>query len=331
MTNTDNLSDNEVAFASLQLFGNKPHGTAPDWQEIFDWHSGLLDDARAREVLSHVANNPECFQQWQDICEAEQYAEQASTESAQDTTHSPTSAGRDTASRDATRDHRKNSERPAPWDLVGRLRQLTRTLGSKPLPALGGAVAATLLAILVVPKIMSPVNNNVDDMLGASFAQYRAMGVPLPQTAPPARTTRSMAGVLGDIGNDDIDALHVQYGLRSAFEELQTSDAVAWRPWLESLPDTRVDCTLAENTERCENNANHLELFGKWTLLNTLACQNAALIPAEFWHQQAQTHNVLTNQKPAAVSVPGNGQTSIANNADAVCTAAESIMNKVSE
>lgn len=267
MKSSDNLTDNEVAFAAINLFANKPVGPEPDWQDIQDWHMDLLDDDRADQVLSHVANNPDIFQMWRDICEADEFlAENPMTEETVNTT--ATTA--------------RSSENPAPWDLVGWLSKGTKAIFGQPLPAIGGAVAATVLAVIIVPKLMNDPTANPGDLVNSTLSQYAALGAPLPATALPARTTRSLAGVLGNLSTDEIEKYQINNGFRQAFDTIRNekstpetdTNLALWMPWRESLPEATVDCTLAADQAHCKNVSADMTMLGQWALVTHLACLN---------------------------------------------------------
>lgn len=340
MNKPDSLSDNEVAFAALQLFGNTPVGAEPDWQEIYDWHMQILDESRAEQVLSHVANNPDCFQQWQDICEAEQYVELTAAESLATDEHAqvqkvaePGSTYTGSATNTQTNEQAAPHKRPAAWDLVGWLRHGAKAVAGKPMPALGGAVAATVLAVLIVPKLLTPTPANVNEMLQNSFEQYRALGAPLPSTAPATLTTRSMAGVLGDMANEDVEIHQIAFGYRTAFSTLHGTDNVQWRPWFESLPEKAIDCALASDTDRCAASQNEFEQLGQWGLLNMLACESASSMSNTFWTEQATLYVALRSRDSVAQSsiVTHLPNTTANNDAAGVCNAATALTTQVSE
>lgn len=282
MNSTDNLTDNEVAFAAINLFANTPIGIEPGWQDIHDWHTGALEAVRADEVLSHVANNPECFQMWRDICEAAEYLEQNPLDEEETVSA--------TASKLAT------ETKPAAWDLVGWLRKGVKTIFGQPLPAIGGAVAATLFAVMVVPKLMTSASINPGDLVNNSLAQYSALGAPLPQTALTATVTRSMASVLGNMSENDVEKHQLNHGLKEAFDSVQNKDdaeLVNWLPWRQSLPEQAIDCTLAIDQTHCNEISTDMSTLGQWALVNHLACANAASLPADFQNTQTDIINAI--------------------------------------
>lgn len=316
MNSSDPLSDNEVAFAAINLFANSPTGAEPDWLEIEDWHAGLLDEKRADEVLSHVANSPECFQKWQDICEAEAFLEQ-----------NPLDAPA------VTEQEQRISTNPAPYNLVGWGRKLLDSLSNNYLPAAGGAVAATLLAVLIVPKLVGNTPSNAGDMINASLAQYSAMGAPLPQTPLLPRNTRSLMGVLADLSDEEVVKHQLNRGLQQGFSALNISDAAQFSPWLESLPDADVDCSLAANTENCNNIAGDIATLGQWALVNHMGCQSATAMPKDF--QERQANSLTTLLALPTINTSGVLQsalpTTVEDDSAALCVVSEKLISIASE
>jgi len=75
-------SDLDRLAATLTLIADReaPIGARPDLKEIQDWHLGVLDDARAAEVKTHVARDPACYQMWSELLAAEATAEHAQSD-----------------------------------------------------------------------------------------------------------------------------------------------------------------------------------------------------------------------------------------------------------
>jgi len=65
--------ENVLAYTALTLCGNPIQGSSPQWHELAAWREGTLSEQHALEVLSHVAYDPGCFQQWLDIVDAESW------------------------------------------------------------------------------------------------------------------------------------------------------------------------------------------------------------------------------------------------------------------
>jgi len=189
------------------------------------------------------------------------------------------------------------------WDLAGWLQKGAKALLGQPLPAIGGAVAATVLAVVIVPKLLNAPTANPGDLINSSLAQYSALGAPLPQTALSARTTRSLAGVLGNLSDEDVEKHQLNFGFKQAFDAINTDnralenndELLQWMPWLESLPDAAVDCTLASDQQHCENIDADIQILGQWALVNQLACTTAAEVPDDFTVSQTDTIAVLKN------------------------------------
>ncbi len=327
MNSSDRLTDNEIAFAAMNLFANKPKGPEPDWQEIHDWHMELLDEARSEEVLSHVANNPDVFQKWRDICEAAEFLEQNPLENEQTSNTDAHSSSKDNS--------KATSANPAPWDLAGWLGKGMKSIIGKPLPAIGGAVAATFLAVMIVPKLLTSPAANPGDMINASLSQYSALGAPLPQTALPARSTRSLAGVLGDLTKEDIERHQINHGLRTAFDAINGEQVVdnlnSWLPWQESLPESAVDCTLATDQQHCTQISADMKTLGQWALLNHLACESNTSVSSEFVQQQSNTFSAIKKLKSLETSQLVTAELLNSNNAGEHCALALNLIEIASE
>jgi len=325
MNSSDNLSDNEVAFAAINLFANKPKGPVPDLLEIHDWHMNLLDEARAEQVLGHVANNPECFQQWRDICESADYLEK-----------SPLA---DAAPKAVTVEPHSNAN-PAPWNLAGWLSKGVKAITSQPLPAVGGAVAATVLAVLIVPKLVNTPAANSADMINSSLAQYNALGAPLPQSPLQSSTTRSLDGVLGNWSKEYVEKQHFNHGLKQAFDSMSTAEntnrtedeLVAWKPWLESLPASKADCSLAADEQHCNNISADMTVLGQWALLNHVACSTATTVPDDFKKHQNLILSTLKDLETINTSTLVKPLTdSSVNKSDNGCSLAYNLITTASE
>jgi len=322
MNSSDHLSDNEVAFAAINLFSKAPVGPEPDWTEVEDWHAGTLDATRAEEVLSHVANNAEVFQMWRDICEAEQWLAESPLEDA-------SSAEQSAVAQQSTT---SGSANPAPYDLVGWIRKGFKAISEHQLPAIGGAVTATLLAVLIVPKLISNTPGSAGDMIGESLAQYSAMGAPLPQTVMVPRQTRSLAGVLGDISEDDVMKHQLSFGLQQGYSALNIPNADDFAPWFASLPTETIDCTLAASEDNCAQVSGDMAYLGQWALVNHFACRSGIKLPADFLERQSTSLTKLTemptiNQNARLKSVlPQSGAT-----VDSLCSVSDELVAIASE
>ena len=78
----ENDLDDSRKLASLGVaLGHKqPLGTKPDLLEIDQWSRGKISQDRASEVLSHVANDPECFSHWRSLREAQDWLDNEESE-----------------------------------------------------------------------------------------------------------------------------------------------------------------------------------------------------------------------------------------------------------
>jgi len=316
MSSSERLSDNEVAFAAINLFANEPNGTQPDLQDIEDWHNGLLSENRAEEVLSHVANNGECFQMWRDICEAEQWlADNPLEQEALSTTQEAAySAGQTDA-------------KPSPLNLMSWLRRARKAWSERPLPAIGGAVAATVLAVLIVPKLVTSPTSGAD-MVHAGLEQYSALGAPLPADAMQARATRSLAGVLGNVSDEAVEKHQLSLGMRQGFDALNVDDPGQWTLWYDSLETDAIDCASAANAELCQAVSTDAATIGQWALVNHLACQNADALPDGFVAEQTDaltTLSELDSLKQSALIGPSLSSVTETGHAK-LCTTANTLM-----
>ncbi len=324
MSDTNPISDSEVAFSAVQLHHVKPKGNAPSWQEIHDWHSRTLDDARAAEVLSHIAHDPVVFQQWKDISDAEIWladengktnTENLPEENAKnDQTHTADSVSAD-----------DNSQSNVVW-----LSKFKKRLQARPLPALGGAIAAGLLIVLVIPQLQQSDTADLGSTANPLINQYIALGAPLPANAPPIRKTRAMAGVLGNISKPDVHLLQLKRGQLLGFNAISTSPPAQWQPWRGSLPVSAVDCSTASDQAACSASQTPINELGRWSIAQSLLCQSGDALPgASTQNVSIDIANTLLSHQVIANSPLFKSVISQANLATerGVCDLAETLLN----
>ena len=72
MTESHDTDEQQLALATLLLDNPEPPvGEAPTTAELWDWMHGSLSLQRAAEVETHVARDPDIFEQWRQLRQAE--------------------------------------------------------------------------------------------------------------------------------------------------------------------------------------------------------------------------------------------------------------------
>ena len=307
MSNTedsDHTDDNRLAFAAVSLCGNTPKGNAPQWHELAAWREGNLPDARAREVLSYVANDPACFQQWLDIAEAETWSqEEALTgidmpedvpgdvpEGVQEdmqgdvaeieSTIASNVSDKEAMSSPAANRNRTITDTPS---LTSRLMGSLRSVFQQPLPVYGGAFAAVMLAVLLVPMLQTGDGLSLQQQLDRSMDTYIESSQGYLGNPPPARNTRALSGLFDDLSISEVERLQFKFGMYQFNQQLQqlpaaqASTSDSWRAWLAALPEEPVDCNTATDAEHCNTVAMDFQLLGQWSLMNAAACQTSSV------------------------------------------------------
>lgn len=298
MTHTDKdhgTDENALAFAAVDLFSNPLKGEPPQWHELAAWRNGSLDEQRSAEVLSHIANNPDCFQQWLDIVEAESWVEQesgiAETSGASELLQVP--AGNTPAALEASQDA-TNQTRLLSTLLSATVTSL-KSIFQQPIPVYGGAFAAVMLALLVAPLLRTGDNVTLEQQMLRSMDAYIETGNGFIGAAPIIRSTRSLGGLFDELTSSDIERLHVQRGMQTFRNHLQTANPDApminetWQRFLAELSVTELDCSSATDQSHCTNFASDFALLGQWTLMNAAACQSRQIgeqMSSQYWLQQ---------------------------------------------
>ena len=255
MSESKDNNDNAYAYAAVSLFGNEPMGEQPQWYELTAWREGTLSAERSAQVLSYIANNPDIFQQWLDMIEAEQWVEDEQTLTASE----------------QTLDYSSNTAKQSGTSLLNNVRDWLAPIFNQPIRVYGGAMAAIVMAVLIVPLIKKG-EIDLQQQLNASVDSYLLMDAELP--APPVRrVTRSLGGLFDELSISDVERQQFQFGLRRSAQALGSETTAQWSAWMEELPSERVDCGRAIDNELCSTSAGDIYAMGQWTLLNYAACE----------------------------------------------------------
>ncbi len=306
----DNPEDNALAYAAISLCGNQTRGSAPQWHELAAWHKGTLEPARTAEVLSHVANDPDCFQQWLDLVEAESWIDE---ESLSESTLSNTAI--DAASQ--TTEHSSTSSRrlgaASATSVFSKVRTLLAGIFQQPLPVYGGAFAAVMLAVLVAPLLNTGQALTLQQQMDRSLDTYIDSGIALGGSPPVERSTRNLGGLFDELSVNDVERRYIQSGMLQFSQRLNnestngqpTSDQ--WTNLLDEIPGDSVDCNQAIDATHCINVADEFTLLGQWALMNAAAChtllsEDSQVVSAGFWSEQYKLYQSLIEQPGIAQS-----------------------------
>ena len=301
MNNTDrpgDANDNGLAFAAVSLCANTLQGNSPEWHELAAWRAGTLPEPRASEVLSHVANDPDCFQQWLDIAEAQTWAEEealnSATPSLQESMAASQVSDADTLAAHPADSNRSTSNAPS---LMSKALDSLRSLFQQPLPVYGGAIAAVMLAVLLAPLLQTGNGLSLQQQLDRSMDTYIGSGQGYLGAPPPPRNTRTLGGLLDDLTTSNVERMHFQFGMHQFNEQLQGSASAPlsisteWQTLLATLPRESIDCSTAADTEHCASVAPEFKQLGQWSLMNVAACQTLsaqgqAVAGDDYWSTQ---------------------------------------------
>ncbi|MBX2835231.1 MAG: hypothetical protein KTR35_00170 [Gammaproteobacteria bacterium] len=320
MNKPDSLTDNEVAFSAINLFCNKPIGPAPDWQELEDFRAHRLSSERMAEILSHVANDPEQFQQWQDLKDASDWvAIEQDEELAK-------SAELTAPLTDLQQAKQRNSSPSVGQWLSG----LWDSVMGQPTMAFGGAAAALALAVLVVPSLLRSPDASLDELLETTFDTYIGSGVTLPAETLVPRVTRSTGLVIGEPSTEEVARHHLQLGMQKAFLRLSSNPNDTWSDWAEELPVEAMDCATTSEPESCQAAADdHLSL-GNWALMSYFACSQGTVGTGDdFWQSQLKIYQgfeARTSVTDSAIVNSVFGSRSAPVSQQELCTAVTEIM-----
>jgi len=292
MNDSDPLDEHEAVFSALQLFGNEPRGAPPQWHELDDFQQHRLPVERSAEVLSHIANSPIHFQQWLDLCEANEWVAEQSP--------SPTDKTTEYATDD--KPAQSNSIPNSSTSLMERLQSWVAPLFAQPLPVYGGAFAAIIVAVLVIPLLRDSGPADLQGKFDRNAALFLA-AAPEQEFAPPKNsTTRSLGGLLGPPTASDVEHHYFRLGLLRAQEKLLQSPGSAWVPWRDSLMNTPLDCKNPSARELCETAGPDFTQIGEWAMLAHLACLSPdSFSDDSFWQLQYEFYTEL-QQLPAMSS-----------------------------
>ena len=298
----DDNDDNRLAFAAVGLLGNMPKGKAPQWHELAAWRAGNLPDARAIEVLSHVANDPTCFQQWLDIAEAEAWTQeeaQADSDLPKGFSKSGSTFGDNVSNSDAkgSRFADRNRTITDTTSITGKVIDSLRSIFQQPLPVYGGAFATVVMVVLLVPLLQTGDGQSLQQQLNRSLDTYIESSQGYLGNPPLPRNTRSLRGLFDDISTSDVERLQFQFGMHKFNQQLMQSSAAQgsmsddWQAWLAVLPEKSVDCDTATDTAHCDAAATDFQQLGQWSLMNAAACrtsssQGHAALDEDYWSAQ---------------------------------------------
>lgn len=293
-------SESQSAFIALTAMRNPTRGEAPDWSELLAYREGGLSEQRREEVLSHIANDADIHQQWLDLAEAEHWV-------ANPQNHTLTDA--------ATADKPSLIQRFRAWLSPG-------------YTALAGVGAMAVAAIAIVPSLVQQTSSTPLDQFGLSAERYAAIAAAAPTAAPRVRSTRNL-GVIGPLGDAQVEKAYVLTGLRSVVQNTVKPESAEWDLWLESTPGELPDCAQASNAGYCTEVSQDAQLLGQWTMLTWFGCRQQDAIPAgdEFWQSQAAAWNGLSsNNRFNPQGLFAKELTKVGNNGNIeLCNRAESI------
>ena len=244
--NTDSKDDNALAYAGVSLFANESRGEVPQWHELSAWRNGLLPEDRSAEVLSHVANDPDYFQQWLDIVEAEHWIEEQSS------VDTVSQAPELSVQSQAASSSKQSDTTTSLGNTLNSAVRWFRSLFDQPLTVYGGALAAIMLAVLIVPLMRESEVLTLQQQVDRSLDTYIDTQAGLPTSTPAGRSTRNLGGLVDDLSPADVARQHFQYGLHLAAQTIGTDDSALWQAWSEDLQTTPLDCDAASDTGDCE-------------------------------------------------------------------------------
>lgn len=269
-----------AALLALAAEAGPPPGPTPDLREIQAWHLGRLEAARAAEVKSHVARDPQCYRLWRELIADD--AEQAQA------------AGQAVA--------------PAP----GRLARLWQWLAPRPGVWLGGGLAAALalvLAWVVVPLLTTPPADDSGPVIAdsgsidwsATLGSLLGLsdGPPVETDLPPLETPVADVALdwpylqrltRRDAGWPYAEKIAFQTGLRAGLSAA-TARAHGWAAAIEALPEASVPCTAEWDAATCTRRLGQLREAGRRAAVHYVACLDEqdggdTVFDAAFWRSQ---------------------------------------------
>lgn len=264
------------ALAASKLTGGNIQGASPSLLEIDQWRLGKLVTPRSDEVLSHVAHDEACFTQWRELCEAQRWlaTEAAGAQSGFEEQPLPSGA-------------------PVVQTTGGWLGGIAARLSTLSVSSWGGAIAAGLFALLVIPAMFRPGDDGVAQAyLQQLNAADHVLGAELPTTL--SRLTKSIS-TLDQLGDDD--RRQFQQGLAAVADRVDVQADERWAAWRAGLP-AAVDCAASDSGD-CSAKAVRNQALGSWSLVTALAC-GTDTTDAAFWSQQGAALNDIAAAGVAA-------------------------------
>lgn len=318
-------SDSAMAIAGLTLCKNATRGRAPEFHEIEDWQEGRLSETRSAEVMSYIANDPEYFQMWSDICEAHSYAIEEQNEAIWQSNAEASSAT--LADTPGTRVDGSRVDGNTGW--------LAKLRDSFTMPQLAGAMAAVLGALIIIPLFTPDSGLSVDGYYEHSLERYLESGAAMQLQAPSAKATKGLAEVLGDAAVQQPDRYNARFGLKRVASEMlakqSPQDEDAWQAWLETLPSELLDCSSQPDSEACVQNADTFQAAGSWTLLTHAQCQQDGLSRKHFHDEDLVLFNTLKdNEAIQSSDILSSTFTSGASESlESLCASAATLIEKI--
>lgn len=261
------------ALAASKLTKGETHGDRPSLLEIEQWRQGAMQGARADQVLSYVAHDEQCFAQWRDLCQEQRWLDQFEAQQTLD---------------DQPHLAKAPSEQKSGW-LSGTIARI----GTGFKPVWGGAIAAGLLALLVVPAMFRPA----DDSIAQTYLQQlgsaeNLLGAEFPPVL--GRLTKAIQPL--DNSSVNVAKRQFQQGLAAVADKVDDSQDARWSDWRETLPEAVICDGVA--TGDCSAQAMRNQALGSWSLVTALACGNSQT-DNNFWAQQAGVLNELVSEELA--------------------------------
>lgn len=321
MTST-HLDDSELVYSALTLFANSTRGEKPDWQDLEEFRARSLPPERSAEVLSHVANDPDCFQQWLDLSEASLWLDAEEQGVDADSVAEPAV--------ETKSDVLPARTRPSEPTVTGAVTRWLQSLLTLPAPVYAGAMAAVLVAVLVVPLLQSPDVQNLSAGVDRTLDSYRALSGTAAVDAPIRRSTRRMDGLVETLPLATVERMYFEQGLQTSLGRLLDSPTSAWRDWSGSLHTDTPDCAASADVRACQDIAEDARTLGEWTLITWFACRQPVMVDSgSFWDEQIELYQAFRARDSLRESASFADAFSVSRPDDAVslCKAVESLMS----
>lgn len=268
--------EHKRVIAGLQLLRNEPKGLAPHKRDITLWVQGSLVIERAEEVASWVANHPGYNQIWLEVIAEVHGAKSAQPEPREGEPVITSVPGKALA---------------RTWMQC--LHDLSRS------QMLGGALAAGLLAVFVVPVMLQQTSTQV--LMDESYSLY---GSTWSEVTPPEIEPKQSKGLrefLQSAVVQDYTAYHIRYGFGRFVERSSAIQKTNWSGFRNGLPAEFLSCRASsvgkDNIEKCDYAANFFADLGEWSLMTYSVCRDHNEVDStEFWAQQ---HTVIKRLQDA--------------------------------